>query len=85
LCAGDAFGVDFDANHPKSGLNTREPIGQFECRVRRRAVTEIHNERVPHRTKTRVTRKPTVGAPKAVRARRSTGDSSDYHPTILAR
>jgi hypothetical protein len=49
------------------------------------AITEIDDEWVEHRPKTRVTRKPAVGATKAVRARRSAGDSSDYHPTILAR
>jgi hypothetical protein len=49
------------------------------------AVTEIDDERVVHPTESWVTGEPSVGAPKAVRARRSAGDSSDYHPTILAR
>jgi hypothetical protein len=53
--------------------------------VRHGAVTEIDDERVTHRAKTRVTSKPAISAPKPVRTRRSAGDSSDYHPTILAR
>jgi hypothetical protein len=48
-------------------------------------VTEIDDDWVVHRAKSRVSSQPSVRAPKAVRARRSAGDSSDYHPTILAR
>ena len=80
----DPLGVNLDSDDSNGRDDARQAFGEFQGGVRCGTVSQVDDDGRGHRSKSGVPREPSIGTPKTVRSRCTAGDSTDYHPTILA-